>query len=111
MNIGIDIDETITAIPAFFSLMTSSLRKQGHKVFIVTFRHKATRQETKKQLKEMGIEYDTLIMGEHVMDPPWKAKQCVKHKLDVFFDDSIEVIDAIKFACPQTKAFHVRGWY
>lgn len=111
MKIGIDIDGTITAIPLLFKIMTAALRKEGHQVFIVTFRNKAHRKETLIDLKELGIEYDKLIMGTHVANYPWKAKQVVKFELDAFFEDSAEVIEEIKKVRPHCKTFHVRGWF
>lgn len=111
MKIGIDIDGTITAFPPLFSIMTKALRKDGHEVYIVTFRHSEMRQETENDLKAMGIEYDKLIMYNHTINLEWKAKQVVKYGLEAFFEDSAEVIDAIKAASPYCRTFHVRGTF
>ena len=111
MKIGIDIDGTITAIPLLFKIMTPALRREGHQVFIVTFRHEGHRKETAEELKDMGIEYDKLVMGNQVANFPWKAKQVVKYDLDAFFEDSAEVIEEIKKVRPHCKTFHVRGWF
>jgi len=109
MNVGIDIDGTITAIPPLFSILTKALRKEGHKVFIVTFRHELCKEETEQELKEMGIEYDKLVMGDQTLNFTWKAKQVVKHKLEAFFEDNQEVIEEIKKFKPYCRTFHVRG--
>lgn len=39
MNIGLDYDGTITAEPNGFSVFVDTMRKLGHKVYIVTMRY------------------------------------------------------------------------
>jgi len=38
MNVGLDIDGTITEHPAFFALLSTAFRAAGHRVLIFTYR-------------------------------------------------------------------------
>lgn len=59
-GLGLDIDDTITAWPAQFSMMSHEAKRLGIRVVIITSRSEQGRRETVKELNEMGIYYDAL---------------------------------------------------
>ena len=59
MVIGLDIDDTITQHPEFFSLISHALIDAGHEVVIITFRE--DRQIAETDLKLWNIAYSKLI--------------------------------------------------
>jgi len=88
MNIGIDIDGTITAAPEFFAVLTRAFRQAGHKVYIVTYRQPLAVQSTRDELARWGIEYDDMHLCGNAEDMgQWKAKIAGLLDLDVMFDD------------------------
>ena len=93
LRVGIDIDETITAEPELFACLSQALVKAGHQVHILTFRGPHLKDETEKFLKELGIEYPGLHMGEHYVDLELKASWAKQLNLDVVFEDRVEVLD------------------
>ena len=106
MKIGIDIDETITYAPEFFSFLTNLF--VGHAIYIISAQD--DQKEAEEILEQYNIRYHKLIL---VNDPDlgkrdsqeiheWKAELIGMLKLDVFFDDSPEVIRGIQHP---TKAF------
>jgi hypothetical protein len=64
MVIQIDIDGTIDRAPAFFQWITSSLKRDGHRVLIVTSRTHSPQnlRATANELAGLGIVYDSLIL-------------------------------------------------
>lgn len=95
MVIAFDIDGTITRHPPFFAFLTQALVEAGHQVLIITFRE--DRSRTKADLASWGIAYDRLIASslesslEHGPDG-WKAWECRKAGVDVFFEDDPDVL-------------------
>ena len=78
MNVGLDIDDTITRHPEFFALLSAALKAQGHEVVIITFRESGA--ETTADLESWGIVYDRLVTydprtqnGDEIF--AWKATQ------------------------------------
>lgn len=116
MNVAFDIDDTITRHPQFFALLSRSLRAEGHRVIIITFRD--NRDVTANDLREWGIAYDTLVTStlelclEHGVDE-WKAEVCRTHQVDIFFEDDPEVLrhvdDRIVCMMPIDRTYHVLG--
>jgi hypothetical protein len=98
MIIALDIDDTITRHPEFFSLLTKSLSDGGHTVLIITYRE--GREETEEDLQGWGIAYDTLITAtsqkllEHGVNE-WKAAVCREHDVEIFFEDDSAVLEHI----------------
>ena len=98
MVIGLDIDDTITRNPEFFSFLSQAAVNAGHKIIIITFRE--DREAVQKALKEWDIAHDELITSTLESSfqygvNGWKAAMCREHKVDVFFDDDISVIKHI----------------
>lgn len=95
MNIGIDLDNTITEIPEFFSTLTNSFLKAGHRIFIITYRDELDRPKTMEELDTYGIAYDHLIMlppNTRLQPGPWKGQIAREVDLDIMIDDAPEVI-------------------
>ena len=42
MRIGIDLDETISAMPEWFSLLTKAVVTSGHEIHVITYREAGT---------------------------------------------------------------------
>ena len=88
MNIGIDIDGTISSLPEFFSCLTMAFRQAGHKVYIITYREPMAVQATRDQLDQWRVEYDEIYLcGNTEEMGQWKAKIAAMLELDVMFDD------------------------
>ncbi len=116
MHIAIDIDQTITHAPEFFSALTSALT--GATITIVTVRDSTDGAE--ETLRLHNICYDRLILSD---DPQlgrtgdteydeWKADVITHLKPDIFFDDSPEIVHRIQ---PPTRVFMccdevMQGW-
>ncbi len=98
MRIAIDIDDTITRCPAFFSLVSRSVLAAGHEVIILTYRE--DREQTESDLDEWGIAYDELVMASSIeLDRTgffeWKPKVCRDRRIDILFEDMPEVINGL----------------
>ena len=96
MKIGIDLDETITDVPLFFSLITDCLLKADHEVHILTYRDDTDRESTLKELKKLNIKFTQLHLApENTTAPAWKASLAKELQLDIVIDDSPEVLAAL----------------
>jgi uncharacterized HAD superfamily protein len=62
LRFGIDIDGTISQAPRHFKRLIDALLAQGDRVFIVTGRREAMRQETEALLLSFRIDYTELLM-------------------------------------------------
>jgi len=85
MNIGIDVDNTITAYPNFFVEYCKGMRMLGHKIYIYILTSIYEYDERFKELSDMGIEFDDLICTAE------KKKLEFVNKLDIdfVFDDNL----------------------
>lgn len=98
LTIAIDIDDTISRSPAFFSFLSKAAVAAGHRVLIVTLRE--DRSGAEKELLDWGIEWHELFMAssealdEHGLYE-WKSKVCEEHGVDVIFDDMVEILDHV----------------
>ena len=94
MIVGMDIDDTISRHPDFFSLLSRALVASGHSVIIITVRQ--GRADTERQLRDWGIAYDTLITFPSEQAPldliAWKARMCADSSIEILFEDSVEVV-------------------
>ena len=94
--IGVDIDGTVTAMPAFFSLLCNSLMASGHEVHIITYRFSHFEEQTKELLKELNVPYTKMHFGGEQPSPPaWKGELAKELKLDMMFEDSLENLAAM----------------
>jgi len=102
MNIGIDLDATITAYPAFFSSFSKAMHAQGHTIYIITDRPDDAEPEIKQILVQCGITYD------HIEITDDKASFIIDHHVEVLFDD----MDRYFVDLPESVAvFKVRQHY
>jgi hypothetical protein len=85
LKIGIDLDDTITYCPEFFSLMTNALKDKAE-IHIITNREQIPESEagTRKELEELGIYYSHLVITGN------KAEYILKEGITVYFDDTDE---------------------
>jgi len=98
MKVALDIDDTITRHPAFFAFLSKALLDAGHEVVILTFREDRT--STAADLAGWGVVYTDLITStldahlEHGVNE-WKGAMCQQHGIDLFFEDSMEVLQHV----------------
>lgn len=81
MIFALDMDDTITAEPEFFSVLAQALRAQGHKVYIITARPDIMRKQTELYLSNRNIPHD----GVHFVTDKLEAAN--KLGVDFAFDD------------------------
>lgn len=94
MKIGLDLDDTITELPEFFSIFTKALIKCGHEIYIITYRD--DREYTVDELRKYDVAYTDLILSIGDETPPqFKARIARKLKIDVMIDDSPENLAAM----------------
>ncbi len=87
MKIAFDMDDTITAMPRLFSVITNSLISSGHEVFVITDSHENWRQYKLNWLKENNIAFTKMfILGN-------KAEFCKQNGIEFLLDDCIEYFD------------------
>jgi hypothetical protein len=102
MNIGLDIDGTISENPQFFALLSAVLKTAGHKVYIISYRDPSPKSvaETKQELKSWKISYDALHLpnddfGMGMGMGEWKRDVAERLNLDIMIDDALEVLAAM----------------
>jgi hypothetical protein len=85
LKIGIDLDDTITYRPSFFSIMTDAMQDMVE-IHIITNREQTPVSEAgiRKELDELGIRYHRLAVTNK------KADYILKEGITVFFDDTDE---------------------
>lgn len=82
-RLGLDIDETITAYPEFFAVLTDSLIKNGHEVYIITGTEEEYEPLRKEFIENMGIKYTKFISTNG--EP--KLSYAQAHDIDLVIDD------------------------
>ncbi len=125
MNIGLDIDDTITAQPEFFSMLTHSIRQLGGKVYVVSTRMNTedVREITEEMLKSYDVVYDELFLIASIKEAEkicpydeldsyqkwvWqKVDYCQKKAVSVFFDDDQRVVELFRLFAPEIQVFKV----
>lgn len=96
MRIGIDLDDTISEIPAFFAVVTTALIGQGHQVHILTFRDPDLLEDTRAELATLGISYTAIhVPGDNRSAAEWKRSIVTEARIDLMIDDSPEVLAAM----------------
>lgn len=121
--LALDIDDTITARPEFFSFLTHAVRERGGRIFIVSTRHdvKEVRGETEALLASLGIVYDELyliadmdvaqsICPHEDLDEyqrwVWqKVDYCLRNSVNVYFDDDEIVAQLFRRFAPDVQFF------
>jgi len=90
MKIAIDLDNTITACKhskEFFRKFTNSFKPST--IYIITGRDEEDLEETKKELKDIGIHYDKLIITCN------KQEVIKREKIQIFFEDTDEFFQGL----------------
>ncbi len=96
MNIGIDLDGTITARPEFFARLTKALTAGGCRVFVIPLRHRSNQAATEAELHELGIVFHKVICAHVGVDAPvWKSRWAKRVRLDAMFEDSPDNLNAM----------------
>ena len=126
MNIALDIDDTITKSPSFFSLLSRSVRREGCRIYIITSRSNvdSVKEQTRQELLSYGVEFDELHVISnkdtgHVSCPyeelDWyqkylwqKVSFCLDKAVSIVFEDDQKVIDLFKKYAPNIQVFQVR---
>ncbi len=93
IRIGIGLDETITALPAWCSVMTRAVLRAGGEVHVITYREGGTEDEVQAELAGLAIDYTTLHLPPSGVDAPtWKAGLAQQLDLGLMIEDSPEVL-------------------
>lgn len=123
MNIALDIDDTITRAPLFFSTLARAVRSAGGRVHILSSRTASpgVLAISAKELRDWGIEFDTIYLlpgsAEAATRCPhadldwyqkyiWqKVDYCLTHNVAIHFDDELKVIELFRRYAPQIVVF------
>jgi hypothetical protein len=127
MNVGLDMDGTITASPKFFALLCRAVKAGRGKVYVVTSRTDSpeARRDTLAELDRYGIEFDELCMLPAFEEAgkrcphgslDWyqkylwqKADFALQKKISVFFDDDEKVVRLFAEFAPAVQVFQPRS--
>ncbi len=83
MNVGIDLDNTITASKQsieFFRVLTNLLIAE-HRIYIITSREPNTEQHIAEELDCYGIEYSEIVITDK------KAEYIREHGITIYFEN------------------------
>jgi hypothetical protein len=106
MRVALDIDDTITRCPPFFSLISKALIAAGHQVFVISYRmdQEAVEQEL-RHVYDLAFS-EVILPTSQELDREgfynWKANACRRLEIDIFFEDMPEVINELD---PSVVAF------
>ena len=93
MNIGIDLDDTISSSPEFFAVLSAAFLAAGHAVHVVTYREPGTESLVAQELRAHGVPFTALHLPDPGERPPtFKARVAASLGLDWMIDDSPEVL-------------------
>lgn len=70
MNIGIDLDDTISEAPEFFAVLSAAFLARGHAVHVVTYREPGTESSVASELREHGVPFTALQLPAPGERPP-----------------------------------------
>ena len=97
MNIGFDIDDTITRCPEFFSVISKALVGAGHHVYIITFR--TNTDEVAELMHDEGIAFTEIITCGAEIPPDgfskWKANIIHQRSIKIYFEDYCDVVNEV----------------
>ena len=125
INIGLDMDNTITEQPEFFSFLSKCVKEYGGKVHVISSRtdDEEVLEATRKDLEELGILYDDIFLlpdistaltrcphkelnGSQMYN--WqKVAYCKENDINVYFDDDDQVIYLFTRFAPEIKVSKV----
>ena len=102
MKIGVDLDATISAYPAFFKFFTKVMRDAGCKIYIITDRMAGSEKQVVKELENYEISYDIIKITTD------KERYILKEGITVLFDDKDEYFQDLP---EEVAVFKVREHY
>jgi hypothetical protein len=116
MRIAIDIDNTITANPAFFRRFIEDQMRAGNEVHILTGGVSIPEGNVEspphrvRQLKSYGIEsYTRLVQvtrrSQHPDIGEGKGEYCRDNRIDMVLEDDVLYVQEISRISPDTQAF------
>ncbi len=94
-----DVDSVITANPESIKWWIYHLRKNGHKIEIVTSRNPKRIKETKLELIFWGIKYDGIyfmpkkLKRDFTTQAKWKVKIIKLLKPDIWVDNNFKIYE------------------
>jgi len=121
--LGLDIDDTITAAPNFFALLSKAVRRAGGRVIIVTSRGNLPEvvDATSAELEGYGVEFDEINCipdkeDEYIPCPhddlDWYQKYlwqkvaiCEARNVDVLFADDSRMVQLFARYAPAVQVF------
>lgn len=91
MNIALDFDQTLTALPEAFRQFIETVESDGHKVWLVTARrdNEENRETVREFLKEYGIKIPMIFTGLASKTHHMRERGI---KIDIWIDDSPETL-------------------
>lgn len=117
--LGLDMDGTITADPAFFARLARTVRARGQAVHVVTSRSPLGEDETREELAGLRIAFNRLYLlpdfGQPIPRCPhrtlswygqylWqKVEYCQAHGILSFYDDDPKVLALFARLAPQIR--------
>ena len=125
MNIAIDIDDTITAVPSLFAAVTRA--QEVNRVIIVSSRtnRPEVRKLTEQELAGLGVRYDTLFLLDSYEtaqancphdDLDWHQKYlwqkvdiCLKEHIDIVFEDDAKVLSLFRRFAPSIQLVQIHA--
>ncbi len=87
-------DKIFSSVPPYQEAIDflNNLKKQGHKIILITARHEEFRETTEKWLDKNNIPYDKLYHDDD------KAPLALNENLKIFIDDHLDNVREIKSA-------------
>lgn len=117
LRLGLDVDGTITLDPKLFAEITVQCKQSGGEVHIVTSRAELSRQETVRELRDYGIQFESIhFLGDMSRanetcphkELDWfqrylwgKVAYAQQHQLDYFVDDDKKVLSLFATYAPE----------
>jgi len=110
LKIGIDLDDTITHAPEFFSLLTQSVANAAE-IHIITRRFPGTESQVSEELIKLGIVFHKIRITDQ------KSKYILAEGISIYFDDTDEYfqdlpesVKVFKIREPGNFCFETRRW-
>ena len=117
LRLGLDVDGTITLDPKLFAEVSVQCKQSGGEVHIVTSRAELSRQETVRELRDYGIQFDSIhFLGDMSLanktcphkELDWfqrylwgKVAYAQQHQLDHFVDDDQKALSLFATYAPE----------
>ena len=117
LRLGLDVDGTITLDPKLFAEISTCCKQSGGEVHIVTSRAELSRQETVRELRDYGIQFESIhFLGDMSRanetcphkELDWfqrylwgKVAYAQQHQLDYFVDDDMKVLSLFATYAPE----------